>query len=397
MKLIPSDPDVKTIVGRIKDKDIDLQPDFQRGEVWSEPKQRRLIDSILRDWHVPPIHVVQNPDTNTQDVLDGQQRLVAIRDFVNGVFAVDGKIEPISPEIEKLHGLRYEQLPPIWRRQFDQFTIRFFKIIDFEPDEPAELFFRLNQPVALTSAEQRNAFYGPVRTQVKEFVDILEHVPFGFSNSRMALDDVVARVCIAIETRTIAKKLTSAQLTERYRSKIPFSEETLLICYQAVVNFTKSSESWTEKVKLNKATLFSWLWASACSSKYFRETTPIVLAKAISRSDRMRHANEQPLEAGLTFAPEIKLVGDRHVDLLQFYADRSSSRVSDVASVIARDVLIWIFLADSCNALERFDLLSNPYLDALHQPLLVFLRQENLAPIEFINDLLAEHSWGQFR
>ena len=397
MKLIPSDPDVKTIVGRIKDKDLDLQPDFQRGEVWSEPKQRRLIDSILRDWHVPPIHVVQNPDTNTQDVLDGQQRLVAIRDFVNGAFAVDGKIEPINPEIEKLHGLRYEQLPPIWRRRFDQFTIRFFKIIDFEPDEPAELFFRLNQPVALTSAEQRNAFYGPIRTQVKKFVDVLEDVPFGFSNSRMALDDVVARVCIAIETRTIAKKLTSTQLTERYRSKIPFSNETLSICLQAVANFQESSESWTAKIKLNKATLFSWLWASACSSKYFGEAAPIILARAICRSDRMRNADEQPLEPCLTFTPEIKLDGDRQVDLLQFYADRSSSRVSDVTSVIARDVLIWIFLADSCNALKRYDLLSNPYVHALCKPLMLFIQQKNLAPIEFINDLLAQHSWGQLR
>lgn len=397
MKLIPSDPDVKTIVGRIKDKDIDLQPDFQRGEVWSEPKQRRLIDSILRDWHVPPIHVVQNPETNTQDVLDGQQRLVAIRDFVNGVFAVDGKIEPIAPEIEKLHGLRYEQLPPIWRRQFDQFTIRFFKIIDFEPDEPAELFFRLNQPVALTSAEQRNAFYGPIRTQVKEFVDILEDVPFGFSNSRMALDDVVARVCIAIETRTIAKKLTSTQLTERYRSKVPFSKETLLICYQAVVSFTKSSESWAEKIKLNKATLFSWLWASACSSNHFREATPTVLATAISRSDRMRRVNDPPSEVSLTFARDVKIAGDRQLDLLQLYVDRSSSRVSDVTSVIARDVLIWLFLADSCASLERYDLLPNPYLDALRQPLLEFLKHEGLAPIDFINELLTAHSWGQFR
>ena len=397
MKLIPSDPDVRTIVGRIKDKDIDLQPDFQRGEVWSEPKQRRLIDSILRDWHVPPIHVVQNPETNTQDVLDGQQRLAAIRDFVNGVFAVDGKIEPIAPEIEDLHGLRYEQLPPIWKRKFDQFTIRFFKIIDFEPEEPAELFFRLNQPVALTSAEQRNAFYGPIRTQVKDFVDLLEHVPFGFSNSRMALDDVVARVCVAIETRTIAKKLTSSQLTQRYRSKLAFSETTLLLCHYAVLNFTKSSEEWTEKVKLNKATVFSWLWASACSSSCFLDETSTVLANAIIQSERIRRTNETLPEDGLKFGRDITIKGDRCIDLVQLYVDRSSSRVSDVSSVIARDVLIRIFLADSCARLNRYELLSQTYIQVLRDPLVDFLSSNDMTSNDFINELISVHSWGQLR
>ena len=33
MRLIPWDPDVETIARRIKTGDIDLQPDFQRGEV----------------------------------------------------------------------------------------------------------------------------------------------------------------------------------------------------------------------------------------------------------------------------------------------------------------------------------------------------------------------------
>ncbi len=61
MRLIPSDPDVETIVSRIRRRDLILQPEFQRGEVWSDVKKRRLIDGILRNWHVPPVHVVVVP------------------------------------------------------------------------------------------------------------------------------------------------------------------------------------------------------------------------------------------------------------------------------------------------------------------------------------------------
>jgi hypothetical protein len=127
MQLQPSDPDIQTIVGRIRSGDLDLQPEFQRGEVWSVAKKRRLIDSILRRWHVPPIHVVIEED-GRQVVLDGQQRLASIRDFVNGEFKVDGSIEPADPSIERLGGLRYESLPPDVRRSFDQFTIRVFRL-----------------------------------------------------------------------------------------------------------------------------------------------------------------------------------------------------------------------------------------------------------------------------
>lgn len=94
MRLIGSDPDIQTIVSRIKTGDIDLQPDFQRGEVWSRAKKQRLVDSVLREWHVPPIHVIEDLTSRKQEVLDGQQRLTAIRDFVDGEFAVDGTVIP---------------------------------------------------------------------------------------------------------------------------------------------------------------------------------------------------------------------------------------------------------------------------------------------------------------
>jgi hypothetical protein len=136
---------------------IDLQPDFQRGEVWSTPKKQRLIDTILRQWHVPPIHLVAKGG-GSFDVLDGQQRLTAIRDFLGGVFAVDGFIEPIATELEPLDGLRFAQLPEPIRNELEDFAIRVFELHEYTPDEPHELFFRLNQPVALTEAEKRNAF-----------------------------------------------------------------------------------------------------------------------------------------------------------------------------------------------------------------------------------------------
>ncbi|MCZ6086305.1 DUF262 domain-containing protein [Escherichia coli] len=62
-----------------------------------------MIDSILREWYIPPIHTV-SVGNGRAEVLDGQQRLTAIRDFLDNQFQIDGFIEPKDDDIVELHG-----------------------------------------------------------------------------------------------------------------------------------------------------------------------------------------------------------------------------------------------------------------------------------------------------
>lgn len=347
MRLLPSDPDIATIVGRIKNGDIDLQPDFQRGEVWSKLRRQRLIDSILRDWHVPPIHVIENPITGKQEVLDGQQRLAAIRDFVAGEFAVDGELEPQNADISALDGKLFSELPGDTRRRFNQFTIRLFRIVDYKPSEPSELFFRLNQPASLTGAEQRNAFFGPVREQIKELVAVLEREKvdkgvLGFSNARMSYDDVLSRTALAIERGTLADKITSADLTDLYRTEKPLGDDTIRLIANAIRRFALGTRTGTS-TKFNKATLFSWLIflvraelsgegvLSAFGIADFISYFLLARNSAIHVLDSYNRMLAGCAPAGRLFAT---------------YENRSSSRVADVSSVILRDAVIWLTLED---------------------------------------------------
>jgi hypothetical protein len=336
MRLIPSDPDIRTIVNRIKDGDINLQPNFQRGEVWGELKKVKLIDSILRDWHVPPIHVVEIKESGQQDVLDGQQRLVAIRDFVNGKFAIDGRIEPFNNEIIKLDTLTYELLPDVWKRKFDKFTIRVYSITDYLPSEPGELFYRLNQPTNLTSAEQRNAFYGPAREQVKLIVEQfnilgLSKREIGFSNSRMAYDDVVARLCIYLDFGTLREKVTANILADKFRDEKGFSNLAIVRAKSSVVLFSDVVKYFGENIKFNKATLLSWLLFLTKFddvSEIDKQTIGrFIYDFEFSRSFKGNNSN-------------FNLSSNVSVLLLSIYSDRSSSRVADVSSVLIRDLII---------------------------------------------------------
>lgn len=337
MRLLPTDPDIQTLVARIKNGDLNLQPDFQRGEVWSEAKKRRLIDSVLRDWHVPPIHVVEVKETGAQEVLDGQQRLVAIRDFAADRLTIDGYTQPRDPEIEKLHGFTYKQLPSLYRRRFDQFTIRMFRITDYNPGEPGELFYRLNQPTNLTPAEQRNAFFGPARQQVKElvhqFVDVgLTEDALGFSNSRMAYDDVIARFCLTLSNGALREQIAATRVTDKYRSPDGFSDETVARAHDALILLGQSRIEIPHTIKFNKTTLYSWL----CFIAALQAPVPIIIAPRILGSYISEFEHRRLLLKG-----ERTSMQDEH--LLRLFNDRASSRVADVTSVLTRDVILWIF------------------------------------------------------
>ena len=115
MKLEKSDLQLETIVSRITAQELDLQPDFQRGEIWDAKRRQRLIDTILREWYVPAIHIVIDSDGD-EVVLDGQQRLAAIRDFFADKVRVDGNIEPYDQQIVGLNGKKYSQLPAAVRK-----------------------------------------------------------------------------------------------------------------------------------------------------------------------------------------------------------------------------------------------------------------------------------------
>lgn len=359
MDLRASDPDIDTIYNRIRNCEWNLQPDFQRGEVWSAAKKQRLIDTILRGWHVPPIHLIEEPASKAEVVLDGQQRLTAIRDFRNGSIAVNGKLPPQDKEILKLDGKTYEQLPDEVKKFFNRQSIRVLTVTNYQPEEPAELFFRLNQPTNLTTAEQRNAFFGPVRTQIKELVQRLiksgaDAEFLGFSNSRMAYDDVIARVANEIQNKSLKIKVTATSVAELYRSGSPLPSSVIGRLDSAIEALGRLRSVQDENfismgIRFNKATLHSWLLLLLYVEHDLDEAQAIALYRFVvgfelARSTLKpvgRSLSRITIDDGNLFASEANV--RMLIELLGIFNDRAASRVVDVSSVMMRDAILWMF------------------------------------------------------
>lgn len=388
MKCESTDLEIETIVNRIKNEDLDLQPDFQRGEIWTLQKKQKLIDSILRGWKIPPIHVIHN-NQSIDEVLDGQQRLAAIRDFYDNIICIDGKILPENSELIQLDGMHYRDLPKKWQRQFRQYSIVIIRLTEYQPEEPAELFYRLNQPTALTSAEQRNAYIGVTRDQVKElsnkFVALgASKETIGFSNSRLAYDEIISKFCFSVETGTLKKKITSNDISIQYRQAIPFSDECIRIVAKTLEKFMECIIGWDDfKYSFNKATIFSWF---------------VFIRRNLSLSDTELKNVIGYFEFCRAFIKgKYKKVDQRYIEvfsslqkrnsffeiMLNTFNQRSSMGSTDALSIIYRDIIITVFR----------DMLWGNETELIQYTINTFKELENLNYT--LEKIVEKYNWGE--
>lgn len=88
-----------SLIDQLENDEIDLQPDFQRAaDVWDNVKKSRLIESIILGLPLPSFYFSEDPVSKKLSIIDGLQRICAIRDFV---------LETESPL--KLEGLQFLQ------------------------------------------------------------------------------------------------------------------------------------------------------------------------------------------------------------------------------------------------------------------------------------------------
>jgi hypothetical protein len=339
MKLHRTDPELETLVSRLREGEIDLQPDFQRGDVWNMARRQRLVDTILRDWYIPPIHLISDPESGGELVLDGQQRLLAIRSFFDNELPVDGHFDPEDPDLTELHGLHYEDLPPDIRKRVRRFSLTVITLTDYQPEEPFELFFRLNQQMTLTPPEKRNALYGAARDQVKELIadlgeELLSKETVGFANRRLAYDDVFARFTLAIEQATLRTNFSNKTIEDFYRHR-SFGGETIQRAFSSARCFLEVSH--LVRPKLNKATLFSWLLFTYSSEELGRQVTPGYLERFEELRSLLGLRSRLAEEPFLTDDPKLP---EGALGVVAVYNNRASYRVNDQLSILLRDLAL---------------------------------------------------------
>ncbi|MCR5874221.1 DUF262 domain-containing protein [Phenylobacterium sp. J426] len=127
-------------------------PEFQRGYVWTRNQASRLIESLLIQCPIPVVYFSQTSD-NKLLVIDGNQRLLSLKLFLNDGFELQGLTT--YPE---LNGLSWSTLDPRFRDHINNRTIRCITILrETHPQIKFDVFERLNTgSVKLNAQELRH-------------------------------------------------------------------------------------------------------------------------------------------------------------------------------------------------------------------------------------------------
>jgi Protein of unknown function DUF262. len=170
---------------------LTLTPKFQRRKVWSPKARSSLIDSILLDMPIPPIfiRVIQNEkmDKTVREVIDGQQRLSSVFDFLRNEFSLSKYIE------YKAAGKTFVKLSKDDQEKIRNYTFICEVFHGISDNEVLKLFSRLNvYSVKLNEQELRHGQYFGVFKQCI-YDEALKYLEF-WKRTRIFSDQAIARM-----------------------------------------------------------------------------------------------------------------------------------------------------------------------------------------------------------
>lgn len=212
---------IQTIMDQISDSgmndSIDLQPPYQRGFIWGNDFIDKLWYSIIRRYPIGNISLRVRTDLNINskmlEVVDGQQRLTSIRDFISGNHIIQGdsafkiieyileitktektddkKIEKLKRKINKNGSktnirIKFDDLPEIIQKRINSYNISITNIANSSDEEITEYFRYVQNQERLRAGEIINSIPdSPLDKYLNEISNIdLFLKKMGFNNNR---------------------------------------------------------------------------------------------------------------------------------------------------------------------------------------------------------------------
>jgi hypothetical protein len=201
-------------------KNINPTPVYQRGAVWKLEQKQLLIDSLLRRIDIPKIYLraVKN-QTYRYEIIDGQQRLNAIWEFLADAFPLNENAQELILDDGSNHVVadcKFSDLhTDVQIERINNFPVDVVVAEEATEDEIADLFFRLNNGTPLTSAEVRNSMVSAMRDLIHKFAKHPAMKNMSFTNRRYAFDQALAQ-CMLLEIAEGPCDLSEQLLTKLY-------------------------------------------------------------------------------------------------------------------------------------------------------------------------------------
>ena len=208
---LPTSMPVIDFIDKMKRNKYRLRPPYQREEAMSIPIASSLIESILLGIKFYPIYVYTNKN-GISEVIDGQQRLLAILGFLGKAYKnEDGNMEFSkknnfslnlkSPLIPNLSKKKFSELPDVLQKRIYNFEINVIEIVEgeYKNFKPEDLFKRFNHkpsPIKKDTFEFWNACIDrDIINAIKDFYQRNGWLYLRKKDTRMNNESLITGLC----------------------------------------------------------------------------------------------------------------------------------------------------------------------------------------------------------
>lgn len=145
----------KTLRNQIEKGQVSFDCAVQRNPVWDMFRKSLLIHSMIEGYPIPPFYFARRND-GKYDALDGQQRSLAIKEYLDGDFKLSDDTPMVTDENGypvAIAGMVFPELPEWAQDNIKDYSLTIYYFEGITEEEIAELFFRINNGKPLTSVE----------------------------------------------------------------------------------------------------------------------------------------------------------------------------------------------------------------------------------------------------
>lgn len=134
------------IAKKVETGKIRFDLEIQRRSVWSTEQKQNIIDSLIFDYPVPPLYFVDKGD-EFYWVLDGQQRMRSVAEFIADNYPLNDNIQNYIDEYGNIHELAgkiYSELSKEVQTKINSTTLNTYNFKNITDEEINIMFKRLN-------------------------------------------------------------------------------------------------------------------------------------------------------------------------------------------------------------------------------------------------------------
>lgn len=170
MEVVSKKVKIGQLVSDFREGVLRRPAEYQRGEIWHPQQKQKFIDSLHRGYPVPAVFLHQIAGGEYFDIIDGQQRLAALRDYLAHS---DSLRIPEPNEKSKFRlpqGIRDQDVPwfgKIFSELDKELRIEFMNrelevhyVVNSNANEIRDLFIRLQAGTPLAPQQIRDAWPG---------------------------------------------------------------------------------------------------------------------------------------------------------------------------------------------------------------------------------------------